>query len=224
MSTVFPVVAVCITTGKRSIMSHGDSCCTTAEDGVGSAQQQPLILERLEKETNKNWLSIVSHQLQKHCVCTPKKVKSKILGFIPILKWLPRYRLREWILGDIMSGLIVGILLVPQSIAYSLLASQDPIYGIYTSFFSSIIYAILGTSRHISVGIFGVLCLLVGQVVDRELTQAGYLTENSISSNDSAILLAGQGNDTIGVDCDRSCYAITVGATVTFTAGVYQVR
>ncbi|XP_029298189.1 LOW QUALITY PROTEIN: sulfate transporter [Cottoperca gobio] len=205
-------------------MTHGDECCTTAEDGAESAQQQPLILERVEKQTAKSWQTVVSHRLKKHCSCTPKKAKSKILGFVPILKWLPRYQLREWLLGDVMSGLIVGVLLVPQSIAYSLLASQDPIYGLYTSFFASIIYTLLGTSRHISVGIFGVLCLLVGQVVDRELALAGYLTESdSISSNDTAILLAGQGNGSLGVVCDRSCYAITVGATVTFTAGVYQV-
>ncbi|KAM9357351.1 sulfate transporter [Symphorus nematophorus] len=206
-------------------MTHGDDdCCPTAEDGAESDQQQPLILERVEKETT-NWRSVVSHRLKKHCSCTPQKAKSKILGFAPILTWLPRYKLREWLLGDVMSGLIVGILLVPQSIAYSLLASQDPIYGLYTSFFSSIIYTILGTSKHISVGIFGVLCLLVGQVVDRELALAGYLTESSssINSNNSAVLLAGQGNDSVGVECDRSCYAITVGATVTFTAGVYQV-
>ncbi|XP_033488612.1 sulfate transporter [Epinephelus lanceolatus] len=202
-------------------MTHGDDCCTTAEDGAESDQLQPLLLERVEKEKSKSWQTVVSHRLKKHCVCTPKKAKSKILGFVPILKWLPHYQLREWLLGDVMSGLIVGVLLVPQSIAYSLLASQDPIYGLYTSFFSSIIYALLGTSRHISVGIFGVLCLLVGQVVDRELALAGYLTESSSSSNSSALLLAGQGNGT--VECDRSCYAITVGATVTFTAGVYQV-
>lgn len=202
-------------------MTHGDDCCTTAEDGAESDQLQPLILERVEKEKPQSWHTVVSHRLKKHCVCTPKKAKSKILGFVPILKWLPRYQLREWLLGDVMSGLIVGVLLVPQSIAYSLLASQDPIYGLYTSFFSSIIYALLGTSRHISVGIFGVLCLLVGQVVDRELALAGYLTESSSSSNSSAVLLAGQGNGS--VQCDRSCYAITVGATVTFTAGVYQV-
>ncbi|XP_059202621.1 sulfate transporter [Centropristis striata] len=203
-------------------MTHGDDCCTTAEDGAESDQQQPLILERVEKEKPKSWQSVASQRLKKHCSCTQKKAKSKILGFVPILKWLPRYQLREWLLGDAMSGLIVGILLVPQSIAYSLLASQDPIYGLYTSFFASIIYAFLGTSRHISVGIFGVLCLLVGQVVDRELALAGYLTESSVLSvNDSAVLLAGQGNGT--VECDRSCYAITVGTTVTFTAGVYQV-
>lgn len=213
-----------IITDKGSIMNHGDSHCATAEDDADGNQQRPLTLERVEKET-KNFKSIVSHRLKKHCSCTPKKAKSKILGFFPILRWLPRYQLRDWLLGDVMSGLIVGILLVPQSIAYSLLASQDPIYGLYTSFFSSIIYALLGTSRHISVGIFGVLCLLVGQVVDRELALAGYLTESSssISGNDSAILLAGQGNISVAVGCDRSCYAITVGATVTFIAGVYQV-
>uniref|UniRef100_UPI0037E79E48 sulfate transporter n=1 Tax=Semicossyphus pulcher TaxID=241346 RepID=UPI0037E79E48 len=202
-------------------MTLGKDCCTTAGDGAESDQQQPLILERVEKETDKNWKSVVSHRLKKHCSCTAKTAKSKILGFAPMLTWLPHYQLREWLLGDVMSGLIVGILLVPQSIAYSLLAGQDPIYGLYTSFFASIIYAILGTSKHISVGIFGVLCLLVGQVVDRELALAGYLTESS--SNVSSILLAGQGNISVGMDCDRSCYAITVGATVTFTAGVYQV-
>lgn len=218
------LVLLLIITDKGSIMNHGDNSSATAEDEADSNQQQPLILERVEKET-KNFKSIVSHRLKKHCSCTPKKAKSKILGFVPILRWLPRYQLRDWLLGDVMSGLIVGILLVPQSIAYSLLASQDPIYGLYTSFFSSIIYALLGTSRHISVGIFGVLCLLVGQVVDRELALAGYLTESSssLSGNNSAILLAGQRNDSVAVGCDRSCYAITVGATVTFIAGVYQV-
>ncbi|XP_053732140.1 sulfate transporter [Synchiropus splendidus] len=201
------------------IMTHGDASRPPSEDGAES--DQPLVLERLPKTTDPSWRTCMSRRLKKHCSCTSDKVKSKIQGFVPILKWLPNYRLKDWILGDAMSGLIVGVLLVPQSIAYSLLASQDPIYGLYTSFFSSIIYALLGTSRHISVGIFGVLCLLVGQVVDRELASAGYLTE--ATSNNSAAPLAGLVNNSVDPACDRSCYAITVGATVTFTAGVYQV-
>ncbi|MEQ2256093.1 hypothetical protein ILYODFUR_020773 [Ilyodon furcidens] len=199
-----------------------DDSCAAVEDRAEGDPQHPLILERVEKKPEKKWHTVVLDRVKKHCSCTPEKVKSKILGFVPILKWLPHYKLRDWILGDLMSGIIIGILLVPQSIAYSLLASQDPIYGIYTSFFSSVIYAILGSSRHISVGIFGVLCLLVGQVVDRELALAGYLPESSIGINNSDTLLAGQGNGS-NVECDRSCYAITVGATVTFTAGIYQV-
>ncbi|XP_054647429.1 sulfate transporter [Dunckerocampus dactyliophorus] len=205
------------------MMPHRDDCCTTApESNAEGGQHQPLVLERVEKGAPQSCQTVVSRRLKKHCSCSPQKVKAKILGFVPILKWLPQYQLRDWILGDVMSGLIVGILLVPQSIAYSLLAGQDPIYGLYTSFFSSIIYTLLGTSRHISVGIFGVLCLLVGQVVDRELAVAGYLSEG-LSSNNSAALLAAQGNNSAVVECDKSCYAIAVGATVTFTAGVYQV-
>ncbi|KAK2904514.1 sulfate transporter [Channa argus] len=205
-------------------MNHGNDCYGATEEGAESGQQQPLILERVPKDAGKSWQTVASHRLKKHCLCTPAEAKSRILGFFPILKWLPHYRLRDWLLGDAMSGLIVGTLLVPQSIAYSLLASQDPIYGLYTSFFSSIIYALLGTSRHISVGIFGVLCLLVGQVVDRELALAGFLTESSsVGSDNSTVLFAGQGNGSLGLECDRSCYAITVAATLTFTAGVYQV-
>lgn len=206
-------------------MTQGVNRADEADGGMGD-QHCPLILERVRKEPKRNWRTFVSQRIKKHCSCTPKKAKSKILGFVPILQWLPQYQLRNWILGDALSGLIVGILLVPQSIAYSLLAGQDPIYGLYTSFFASIIYALLGSSRHISVGIFGVLCLLVGQVVDRELALAGYLPESSSSfvDDNSTALLAGGRNDSGGPECDRSCYAITVGTTVTFTAGVYQVH
>ncbi|XP_061582091.1 sulfate transporter [Cololabis saira] len=204
-------------------MPHGEDGAAE-EGGSEPALDEPLLLERVEKEPKQKWQTVASHRLKKHCSCTSKRVKSKVLGFVPILKWLPQYKLRDWTLGDVMSGVIVGILLVPQSIAYSLLASQDPIYGLYTSFFASIIYTILGSSRHISVGIFGVLCLLVGQVVDRELALAGYPAESSVISDNGSVLLdmAGNGSSS-GVECDRSCYAITVGATVTFTAGIYQV-
>ncbi|CAL1614494.1 unnamed protein product [Knipowitschia caucasica] len=194
-----------------------------------SHPHRPLVLERADKPPPQNFKTLLCKHAKSHCSCTPQKVRSKILGFIPILRWLPRYQLRDWILGDLMSGLIVGILLVPQSIAYSLLASQDPIYGLYTSFFASFIYAILGTSRHTSVGIFAVLCLLMGQVVERELALAGYPPELSSSSSSSRVNTSSDlfseliANSSAGAVCDRSCYAITVGATVTFTAGVYQV-
>lgn len=197
-------------------MSHGDNCSAPAEDGA--PHREPLVLERVRKGTP-SWPSAMSCWLRKCCSCTPQRAKDKVLGFFPILSWLPGYHFKEWILGDVMSGLIVGILLVPQSIAYSLLASLDPIYGIYTSFFSCVIYSFLGTSRHISVGIFGVLCLLVGQVVDRELALAGYVTK-TMATADNGTLLDAWGNET---GCDRNCYAITVAVTVTFTSGVYQV-
>ncbi|XP_077388760.1 sulfate transporter isoform X3 [Festucalex cinctus] len=204
---------------ERSTMAHGDASCMASGDK--NEQHEALILERVPEEAAESCQMVLARHFRKHCSCSPQKTKSKVLDLVPILKWLPRYQLRDWLLGDVMSGLIVGILLVPQSIAYSLLAGQDPIYALYTAFFSSIIYTLLGTSRHISVGIFGVLCLLVGQVVNRELALAGYLADGDTESNGS-VALAGA-NDSLAAACDRSCYAITVGATVTFVAGVYQV-
>lgn len=177
-----------------------------------------------QEKSNTNFKKFINKKLQKSCQCSPTKAKHMIFGFLPFLQWLPKYDLKKNILGDVMSGLIVGILLVPQSIAYSLLAGQEPIYGLYTSFFASIIYFIFGTSRHISVGIFGILCLMIGEVVDRELIKAGFDTAHvalslGMVSNGSTSL-----NQTSDRICDRSCYAITVGSTVTFMAGVYQVR
>lgn len=195
-------------------MSGAEADQIAAEAECENELQVPFILEECERKDQSLRVAL-SQKLKKQCVCSPARAKSLLLDSVPILKWLPKYQIKDWLLGDVMSGLIVGILLVPQSIAYSLLAGQDPIYGLYTSFFSSIIYTLLGTSRHISVGIFGVLCLLVGQVVDRELALAGYLTDESGN-------LTSPETNTVP-HCDRSCYAIIIGATVTFTAGVYQV-
>ncbi|XP_053893762.1 sulfate transporter isoform X1 [Malaclemys terrapin pileata] len=210
-------------------LNHVQSASETAEGEDDQHIFQPMMF--LEpQETSIEMKALLVKKVKKTCSCTPAKVKDLIFSFLPVLQWLPKYKLREYILGDIMSGVIVGILLVPQSIAYSLLAGQEPIYGLYTSFFASIIYFLFGTSRHISVGIFGVLCLMVGQVVDREVQRAGYDIEPSVHSGLQRDMVSYVNTTTLAVNqtsqpllCDRSCYAITVGATVTFIAGVYQV-
>ncbi|XP_048343696.1 sulfate transporter [Sphaerodactylus townsendi] len=209
--------------------SHVHSIFELAEVNDGKPKCRPRIfLEPVKRRTSVK--AYVMKKARKACRCTPARAKDQIYSFLPVLKWLPEYNLKENILGDVMSGVIVGILLVPQSIAYSLLAGQEPIYGLYTSFFASIIYCLFGTSRHISVGIFGVLCLMIGEVVDRELHRAGFDVKPSISSsyysnistdvaNNTLVLM----NQTSQALCDRSCHAIAIGATVTFIAGVYQI-
>ncbi|NXH42400.1 S26A2 protein, partial [Dicaeum eximium] len=176
-----------------------------------------MFLEPQEKK--RNMKALLVKQAKKTCSCSPAKIKDCVLGFFPILQWLPKYKVREYLLGDIMSGVIVGVLLVPQSIAYSLLAGLEPIYGLYTSFFSSIIYCIFGTSRHISVSIFGVVCLMVGQVVDREVERAGY----ELSTLPGPAGLGNSSGNATEPLCDKSCYAMAVAATMTFISGVYQV-
>ncbi|CAO2594218.1 Sulfate transporter [Lemmus lemmus] len=185
------------------------------ETNDGRRPYRRIHMEPQEKPDT-NIKKLVIRKLQKSCQCSPAKVKNMIFDFLPILRWLPKYNLKKNILGDVMSGLIVGILLVPQSIAYSLLAGQEPIYGLYTSFFASIIYCLFGTSRHISVGIFGILCLMIGEVVDRELHKT--CPDIAMTSNGCVSV-----NHTLDGFCDKSCYAIKIGTTVTFIAGVYQV-
>uniref|UniRef100_A0A8B9BXR1 Sulfate transporter n=1 Tax=Anser brachyrhynchus TaxID=132585 RepID=A0A8B9BXR1_9AVES len=127
-------------------------------------------------------------KLRKSCSYSPRKLKNFVMDFLPVLRWLPKYQCKEYIWGDVMSGLVIGIILVPQAIAYSLLAGLKPIYSLYTSFFANIIYFLMGTSRHVSVGIFSLISLMVGQVVDRELILAGF------DLNDDAPPVLGDGS------------------------------
>lgn len=87
-----------------------------------------------------------------------------ISQYFPILNWLPLYN-RENLIGDLMAGLIVAIMLVPQGMAYALLAGLPPQVGLYASIIPLIIYGILGTSRVLAVGPVAIVSLLVASSV-----------------------------------------------------------
>ena len=78
----------------------------------------------------------------------------------PIAEWLPYYSIHT-LRGDLLAGLTVGVMLVPQSMAYALLAGMPPIYGLYASVVPLIIYPLLGTSRHLAVGTVAIDMLIV---------------------------------------------------------------
>lgn len=70
---------------------------------------------------------------------------------IPILEWLPNYK-ASWIRGDIIAGITVAIILIPQGIAYALIAGLPPIYGLYSALVPQVMYAIFGSSRQVAIG------------------------------------------------------------------------
>ncbi|KAG7321034.1 hypothetical protein KOW79_015449 [Hemibagrus wyckioides] len=196
---------------------------------------KPQYTYQLERKVHpkKGPVEIIKSKLLRQLSCSLPRVKRTLIDFFPVVRWLPKYKIKEYVWGDIMSGLIVGIILVPQAIAYCLLAGLEPIYGLYTSFFANIIYFILGTSRHVSVGIFSLMSLMVGQVVDREVYLAGFdLGEDSKrSSLDVGWNGTEEHQDTaanftmgaFGMECGKECYAISIAAVLTFLAGFYQV-
>ena len=75
----------------------------------------------------------------------------KLSDYFPIMTWLPVYN-KSWLKGDLGAGLTVGVMLIPQGMAYAMLAGMPPIYGLYASLVPLIIYAIMGTSRQLAVG------------------------------------------------------------------------
>jgi len=83
-----------------------------------------------------------------------------IKSYLPILQWLPNYK-KEDLNGDLFAGLTVGIMLIPQGMAYALIAGLPPVYGLYASIVPQLIYAILGTSRQLSVAPVAMDSLLV---------------------------------------------------------------
>lgn len=80
--------------------------------------------------------------------------------FIPALEWLPNYK-RTDLSGDLSAGLIVAIMLIPQGMAYALLAGLPPVIGLYASTIPLLIYALFGTSKHLAVGPVAIVSLLV---------------------------------------------------------------
>ncbi|MBO6574597.1 MAG: sulfate permease [Rhodothermales bacterium] len=76
------------------------------------------------------------------------------------MNWIRSYTPSQF-RGDLSAGLTVGVMLVPQAMAYALLAGMPPVYGLYASLVPLAVYTFLGTSRHLAAGIMAIDCLLV---------------------------------------------------------------
>lgn len=71
--------------------------------------------------------------------------------FFPIVDWLPKYK-RAYLAGDFSAGITVGIMLIPQGMAYALIAGLPPIYGLYAALIPNLVYVFTGSSRKLAVG------------------------------------------------------------------------
>uniref|UniRef100_A0A8C4NZN9 STAS domain-containing protein n=1 Tax=Dicentrarchus labrax TaxID=13489 RepID=A0A8C4NZN9_DICLA len=148
--------------------------------------------------------TILQH-IKEYLTCDSKRATNAVLSLLPIIGWMRIYRVREWLLGDVVSGISTGMVAIMQGLAFSLLASLPPSYGLYTAFFPMLTYFFLGTSRHISVGSFPVLSLMVGAVVTRLVPEQGAPANIT-------------GFEGLTQDQQR----VLVASSVTFLMGVFQ--
>ncbi|XP_051145518.1 probable sulfate transporter 3.3 [Andrographis paniculata] len=87
----------------------------------------------------------------------------------PILHWGPKYKL-QLLKSDIVSGLTIASLAIPQGISYAKLANLPPIVGLYSSFVPPLIYAVLGSSRDLAVGPVSIASLIMGSMLRQQVS------------------------------------------------------
>jgi MFS superfamily sulfate permease-like transporter len=157
-----------------------------------------------------------------------------LLVHVPIISWLLSYR-PSFLVNDIVSGVTVAIMHIPQGLAYALLADLPAVYGLYASFVPAIIYSVLGSSKHISVGTFAVVQLMIGNIIEKTFSSDARLSichGLTDTGSGSGLGLGGSSDDvtdgnTTDVDCDseRVSIAITialVSGTIMLIMGVLQ--
>ena len=93
----------------------------------------------------------------------------RVKEFVPILSWFPTYG-RGDLAGDVNAGAITAIMLVPQSMAYAMLAGLPAEMGLYSSILPLVLYGVFGTSRTLAVGPVALVSLMVASTIN-ELTQ-----------------------------------------------------
>ncbi|BES90626.1 Sulfate transporter [Nesidiocoris tenuis] len=136
--------------------------------------------------------------------CQPK---TTIKSMFPAIVWLRSYKWKEWLVKDLVAGITVAVMNIPQGMAYALLGNVPPVVGIYMALFPVLVYALLGTSHHVSMGSFAVVCLMTGNVVSKYSPPTESIV-NEIANNSSL---------------NTDYYTpIQVATAVAFLVGIYQ--
>uniref|UniRef100_A0A7N8YN96 Solute carrier family 26 member 5 n=1 Tax=Mastacembelus armatus TaxID=205130 RepID=A0A7N8YN96_9TELE len=153
------------------------------------------------------------HFINMVTLCSSEKAKAAALNFLPILTWLPSYPVKKYLFSDVVSGVSTGVVQLPQGLAYAMLAAVPPVYGLYSSFYPLLIYIFFGTSRHVSIGTFAVISLMIGGVVVREAPDSMFYIQPTNGTNATAFV------DEEARDARR----VSVAVMLTTLVGIIQI-
>lgn len=118
---------------------------------------------------------------------------------LPILRWAPSYE-RNDVRGDLAAGLTVGVMLIPQGMAYAVLAGMPPIYGLYAGLVPLLIYPLFGSCRHLATGPAAIDMLVIAAGVGMLATQSssGYIELVVLATGIVALLQIGMATLRLG--------------------------
>lgn len=142
---------------------------------------------------------------------TPRRedIKQWCKRRLPILEWAPQYNLKENLLPDTVSGVMLAVQQVTQGLSFAMLSSVHPVFGLYGSLFPAIIYAVFGMGRHVATGTFALTSLISANAVERLVPQS---SRNLTAQSNSSVL---------GLS-EFELQRIGVAAAVSFLGGVIQ--
>lgn len=95
-------------------------------------------------------------------LCSLRTVKKKL----PIFDWLPKYNVETGV-ADLIAGITVGLTVIPQGIAYALVAGLPPQYGLYSAFMGCFMYVLFGSCKDITVGPTAIMSLLTAEYASK---------------------------------------------------------
>ncbi|XP_070695314.1 solute carrier family 26 member 6 [Pempheris klunzingeri] len=191
-------------------MDMDDKDCSAGEYFVQRKVLDELRLDEVAQKGTRSAKPTVGERVKETLRCSVPRMKQIMLSRVPVLGWLPHYSFRENATGDLVSGCSVGIMHVPQGMAYALLASLRPVFGLYTSLYPVLVYFIFGSSRHISIGTFAVISIMIGSVTEK------------LAPNSNFVVNATNGSGTVDYDA-RDAYRVQVACSLTILAGIFQI-
>ena len=134
--------------------------------------------------------------------------------FLPILTWAPRYD-RANLRSDLAAGITVGAMLVPQAMAYALLAGLPPEVGLYAATIPVVVYALFGSSRQLAVGPVAIVSLLTASALGPLVEEgtAGYLSAAALLALMVGIVHLVLGAGRLGYLVNFLSHSVLVGFT-----------
>ncbi|KAH8648751.1 sulfate transporter family-domain-containing protein [Tricladium varicosporioides] len=102
----------------------------------------------------------------------PSAIAKYLVDKVPIVRWLPTYS-PKWLLNDIIAGITIGVLLIPQALAYAKIATISGEFGLMSSWLPPLLYAVMGTSKDLSSGPTSIMGLLTAEII-ADFIQEGY--------------------------------------------------
>lgn len=105
-------------------------------------------------------------------IIPPAQFVEYLDALFPFTKWILSYNL-QWFIGDLIAGFTVGLVVVPQSLSYAIVAMLPPEYGLYSSFVGVVIYVLFATSKDVTIGPVAVMSLQTANVIRSVMDSVG---------------------------------------------------